>query len=175
MNQHALHQQTTPVIWSAVAEMPFGRIGIQTEMYEQSLVLSNVVYLGPKERLIAPQNQLAESAIQQINQYCQDPNFVFNLPTMFQGSLHQQRVWRAIEKIPCGQVMTYGELAKEIKSAPRAVGGACAANPYPLIVPCHRIVAANGIGGFARQNERGYHRNIKQWLLKHEGALSHES
>jgi methylated-DNA-[protein]-cysteine S-methyltransferase len=175
MNQREPSPKTLLVSWAAVAEMPFGRIGIQTAMYEQSLVLSNVVYLGPKEPLIAPQNQLAESAIQQINQYCQDPNYVFNIPIIHKGTSHQQRVWQAIEKIPRGQVMTYGELAKKIKSAPRAVGGACAANPYPLIVPCHRIVAANGIGGFARQNERGYHRNIKQWLLAHEGALSHES
>ena len=91
------------------------------------------------------------------------------------GSLHQRKVWDAIAQIPRGETLTYGDIAKKIKSAPRAIGGACGANPYPLIVPCHRVVSAQGIGGFARQNEQGYHRNIKKWLLQHEGVQISDS
>ncbi|MEY4265301.1 MAG: hypothetical protein RL373_1869, partial [Pseudomonadota bacterium] len=56
-------------------------------------------------------------------------------------------------------------------SAPRAVGGACGANPYPLIVPCHRVVGVNSIGGFAGEDREGYHRQIKTWLLHHEKVI----
>ena len=69
-----------------------------------------------------------------------------------------------------GKTKTYGELAKEIKSGARAVGTACGANPYPLIAPCHRVVSAQGIGGFMKENSPGLYRQIKLWLLKHEEA-----
>ena len=66
---------------------------------------------------------------------------------------------------------TYGEIARAIKSGPRAVGTACGANPFPLITPCHRVVSAQGIGGFMKENTPGLYRQIKTWLLKHEGVL----
>ena len=66
--------------------------------------------------------------------------------------------------------MSYGEVAAAIHSGPRAVGNACGANPYPIVVPCHRVVAANqGLGGFARQRG-GFLLDIKRWLLQHENA-----
>jgi methylated-DNA-[protein]-cysteine S-methyltransferase len=76
-----------------------------------------------------------------------------------------------IRQIPLGDVLTYGSVAKKIQSAPRAVGGACGANPYPLIVPCHRVVGVNSIGGFAGEDREGYHRQIKIWLLHHEKVI----
>ena len=138
-------------------------------------MLSEIVYLDNNTSLIKPQNQLAENVLHQIQQYLSDSNFVFQLPMIPKGSLHQRKVWDAIAQIPRGQTLTYGDIAKKIKSAPRAIGGACGANPYPLIVPCHRVVSAQGIGGFARQNEQGYHRNIKKWLLQHEGVQINDS
>ena len=151
-------------------EVTFGKIGIRTEIYEQSLMLSEVAYIDAHIPILKPTNHLAQSVLEQIQQYCLDPNFNFDIPMIPKGTFHQQRVWQEIAKIPRGQVLTYGEISKKIKSAPRAIGGACGANPYPLIVPCHRVISANGIGGFARQNEQGYHRNIKTWLLQHEGV-----
>jgi methylated-DNA-[protein]-cysteine S-methyltransferase len=74
-----------------------------------------------------------------------------------------------MQTIPVGSVLTYGDVAKEIKSAPRAVGGACGKNPLPVIIPCHRIIAANnGLGGFNSGNIF-FGLNIKKWLLEHEG------
>lgn len=73
----------------------------------------------------------------------------YQLPT---GTPFQRKVWRAMAKIPHGQTMTYGELAVAIghPGAARAVGGACGANPLPLWLPCHRVVAANNrLGGFS--------------------------
>jgi methylated-DNA-[protein]-cysteine S-methyltransferase len=81
-------------------------------------------------------------------------------------------VWKRIREIPVGKASTYGEIASAIKSGARAVGTACGANPFPLITPCHRVVSAQGIGGFMKENSPGLYRQIKIWLLKHEGVLS---
>ena len=83
------------------------------------------------------------------------------------GTVFQQRVWKALLAIPPGETRTYGELARELGSSPRAVGGACRRNPIPLLIPCHRVVAANGDGGFAGHT-RGRWMDIKRWLLAHE-------
>jgi methylated-DNA-[protein]-cysteine S-methyltransferase len=76
-------------------------------------------------------------------------------------------VWRAIGAIRPGVTRTYGQIAVELGSAPRAVGQACGDNPLPLLIPCHRVVAADGPGGFAH-SAAGFHQTVKQWLLAHE-------
>lgn len=81
----------------------------------------------------------------------------------------QRRVWRAICAIPPGEVRTYGELARWIGSGARAVGNATAANPWPLLVPCHRVVARGGLGGYLGHSQ-GPGLPIKAWLLRHEGV-----
>ena len=75
---------------------------------------------------------------------------------------------REIAAIPRGEVRTYGDLAKRLGSSARAVGQACGDNPVPIVVPCHRVVGANGIGGFAHAAD-GYLVATKRWLLAHEG------
>ncbi|RDS98677.1 methylated-DNA--[protein]-cysteine S-methyltransferase, partial [Burkholderia contaminans] len=82
----------------------------------------------------------------------------------------QHRVWDVISDIPPGTVLTYGQVAKRIGSAPRAVGQACGANYFPLVIPCHRVVAAGGLGGFANHDDNGYYQKVKRWLLAHEGV-----
>lgn len=92
---------------------------------------------------------LAEAA-QQIAAYFDGTLTDFDLPLAPPGSDYQKRVWRAMNEIPYGETWTYGELAKRADTVPRAVGGACGANPIPVILPCHRVVAANGrAGGFS--------------------------
>ena len=74
----------------------------------------------------------------------------FDLPLAPDGSAYRKRVWRAMDLIPYGETWTYGELAQAAETVPRAVGGACGANPIPVILPCHRVVAANGgAGGYS--------------------------
>jgi methylated-DNA-[protein]-cysteine S-methyltransferase len=107
-------------------------------------------------------------ACKQVLQYLQQPAAKFDLPLTQQGTAFQQGVWQAIASIPLGQVRTYGELAREIGSGPRAVANACGANNLPLLVPCHRVVAQHGLGGFMQGKENGL--LIKQWLLKYEGV-----
>ena len=79
------------------------------------------------------------------------------------GSAFQQKVWRELRLIPYGQTVTYGELAKRLNSSARAVGSAVGRNPISVVVPCHRVVGANGaLTGYAG----GIHKKI--WLLEHE-------
>jgi len=121
----------------------------------------------------APKTLLAKEAVRQLRAYLKDPAFVFGLPLAPAGTPFQRRVWERIALIPSGQTRSYGELARDIANAPRAVGGACGANPYPLLVPCHRVIAANGaLGGFARERG-GLLLTIKRWLLDHEVPTSH--
>ena len=134
-------------------------------------MLSRIDYLPANTTLIAPRNQLAKEVERQCKAYFKDPEWQFDLPTKPTGTEHQRKVWTSIQDIPAGKTKTYGELAKQIKSGARAVGTACGANPYPLIAPCHRVVSAQGIGGFMKENSPGLYRQIKLWLLKHEGAL----
>jgi len=113
-------------------------------------------------------NPLVQSACMQIVQYLQEPAAAFSLPMDQHGTAFQQRVWQAISSIPLGQTRTYGELANEIGSGPRAVANACGANSLPLLVPCHRVVGKNGLGGFMQGKHNSL--RIKQWLLTHEGV-----
>lgn len=154
-----------------VIAAPFGRLGILTELVEGSLMLSKIDYLPADKALIPPKNALAKEVARQCKEYFKDPAWQIDLPIKPAGTEYQKKVWSSIQDIPSGKTKTYGEVAKLIKSGPRAVGTACGANPYPLIAPCHRVVSAQGIGGFMKENSPGLYRQIKLWLLKHEGAL----
>ena len=129
--------------------------------------ISEIVYLEPSPEL-RPTSLLAKEAVRQLRAYLKEPGFVFSLPLAPAGTVFQRRVWAGISGIRAGKTCTYGELAQAIGSGPRAVGKACGANPYPLVVPCHRVVASGGgLGGFARQRG-GFLLEVKRWLLAHE-------
>jgi methylated-DNA-[protein]-cysteine S-methyltransferase len=164
------HSLLSSVSYCVIAA-PFGRLGIQTELVDASLMLSKIDYLAPDVSLLSPQNQLAKEVARQCKTYFRNPQFQFDLPLKPTGTIHQQKVWNQIREIPAGMSRTYGEIAKDIQSGSRAVGTACGANPYPLITPCHRVVSAQGIGGFMKENSPGLYRQIKVWLLQHEGVL----
>ena len=78
-------------------------------------------------------------------------------------------MWRELKNIPSGKVVSYGELAKRLGTSARAVGNACRKNPVPVVIPCHRVVSATGIGGYAGDTS-GDLLKIKSWLLQHEAA-----
>ena len=83
------------------------------------------------------------------------------------GTAFQRRVWQALTDVPPGRPVTYGALAARLGTSARAVGNACAANPVPLFIPCHRVVPVRGVGGYAGHRE-GRYPAIKRWLLVHE-------
>lgn len=91
-------------------------------------------------------------------------------PCRPEGTAFQHRVWEQLRRIPIGQAVTYGELARTLDSSARAVAGACRANPIPILIPCHRVVAATGLGGYMGETG-GEALAIKQWLLQHEGYV----
>jgi len=144
---------------------PFAVLGIRTA----GELLTGIEYLPRGVATLAPITKLAAKTCRQIERYLDDPEFRFDLPFEFRGTAFQSRVWRAICAIPSGKTLTYLDVARQLKSAPRPVGGACGANRIPLVIPCHRVVASHGIGGFMNARA-GEPLEIKKWLLRHEGA-----
>lgn len=162
-----MNAQPNTDLFSAIVEAPFGAIGIRTEPG----VVKELVYLPRQFNEKPPADKLAELAAQQVERYFREPDFQFNLPLAPVGTAFQRKVWGVIAAIPRGEVLTYGDVAKRICSAPRAVGQACGANWFPLVIPCHRVTASGGLGGFSNHDdETGFHLGVKRWLLAHEGV-----
>ena len=124
-------------------------------------------FLGPTEQ--QSEHSLLLNAAWQLSRYFQDASSPFTLPLKQTGTVYQQRVWSAMREIPAGQTVTYAGLAREIGSGPRAIAGACKANRFPILIPCHRVVGARGLGGYCGEIG-GPMLEIKRWLLRHEGA-----
>jgi methylated-DNA-[protein]-cysteine S-methyltransferase len=144
---------------------PFAVLGIESD----GRAVTRVTYLPLSERAQAPADKLCERAAREVERYLDDPEFRFTVPLSPGGTVFQQRVWNALSEIPVGQSRTYGEVARMVRSAPRAIGQACGANRIALIIPCHRVVGAMGsMGGFMNADE-GDPIAIKRWLLTHEG------
>lgn len=115
----------------------------------------------------APETPLLSEAIQQLTAYFDRRLTKFDLPLDF-GSGFAEQVRRAMAAIPYGETWQYGDLAKEIGAPAQAIGQACGANPIPVLIPCHRILAAKGLGGFSAKGGV----ESKVFLLKLEGAAS---
>lgn len=148
-------------------DTPFALVGVRTE----GGALAEIVYLPRSAGALAPANPLAERVCAQIEKYIADPGYRFKLPLKQVGTAFQRRVWDMIAAIPRGESRSYGELARMLRSGARAVGQACGTNYFPLVIPCHRVVAAEGLGGFAH-NSGGYLIEVKRRLLLHE-KLAH--
>ena len=113
-------------------------------------------------------NKLKKEVVSALDDYFESGLFEDEISLCPDGTRFQKRVWQALKRIPSGTVKTYGDVARELKTSSRAVGQACRRNNIPLFIPCHRVVAARGIGGFMG----GYrHVERKRWLLQHEGIL----
>ena len=150
--------------YQAVVAAPGFCLGVRCDEDE----IHRIDFLPPTAE-VAPRNALAAEAARQIGAYLADAEFAFSLPLRPSGTPFQRRVWQQIAAIPTHQTRTYGEVARALHNAPRAVGQACGANPYPVVVPCHRVLASGGgLGGFARQRG-GFLLDVKRWLLAHEG------
>jgi methylated-DNA-[protein]-cysteine S-methyltransferase len=154
--------------FSAVVAFPAFKVAVATRDGR----VTHLCYLPPGAPTLAPQDALAERAALQLERYRGDPDTVFDLPLAIEGTALQKAVWEAMCAIPRGRTRTYGELAAELGAEARAVGQACGDNRLPVVIPCHRVVAADGIGGFGHSSG-GYLIEAKRWLLQHE-APSHE-
>lgn len=111
---------------------------------------------------------LLDAAFAQLSEYFDGARQHFDLPLDPPGSELQRDVCASMLAIPFGHTRTYGEIARDLGVPPQAVGQACGGNPIPILIPCHRVLGANGLGGFSARGGV----ETKVWLLKHEGAAS---
>lgn len=162
--------------YQALINAPFGVVALAMQGGQ---LLINLLHEAPSNEQLQNYhpteiaNPIVKQACEQIQRYLKQPAMQFSAPLhQQQGTAFQQRVWQAIADIPVGQVATYGQVAKKIGSGPRAVANACGANNIPLVIPCHRVVAQNGIGGYMQGKQNGL--LIKRWLLAHEGVSEYQ-
>ena|SRR3989344_2075652 len=167
--------------YDAVIATPVGRVGVMV----RDGALVDVAFLGKSAALHAPRTDMARRACRQIRSYFSNSRHSFHIPLKLSGTAFQQRVWRALRRIPAGRTLSYGKLARRLDTSARAVGNACRANPVPIVVPCHRVVASGygdvqgstsvagsrklraTIGGFMGKRS-GSPLSLKYWLLEHE-------
>jgi methylated-DNA-[protein]-cysteine S-methyltransferase len=150
--------------YSLVMNSPLGRLGVQIENEK----IQRLVYLAGSVPLRTPASDFERKVERELENYFDNPDTGFSVPLALTGTPFQQRVWQALTRIPFAETLSYGELAASLGSGARAVGNACRHNPVPIIVPCHRVVAAHGIGGYAGSTS-GPVLDRKRWLLVHEG------
>lgn len=152
--------------FAACLAMPFGKLGVRVE----AGALTHLEFMPAKTAAYSSDEPLLPILQEQLQAYFADPAYRFDIPLRLHGTAFRQRVWRALMQIPAGETRTYGDIARQLKSSPRAVGQALGDNPVPIIVPCHRVVSSSGLGGFDH-HDSGAALDIKRWLLKHERAI----
>lgn len=157
--------------YQAVLALPLGghsrKLGVCTE----NGALTALDFLPGRSANLAPRDALTRRVVRQLQSYFTRPRKRFSPALLMalapRGTAFQQRVWRALLQSTAGQTLTYGALAERLNTSPRAVGNACRANPIPIIIPCHRVVSASGLGGYSGKT-RGAPLALKYSLLEHE-------
>jgi methylated-DNA-[protein]-cysteine S-methyltransferase len=152
--------------YQASIKTPFAHLGIRLEDNR----LAAIDFIRRQQELV-PTGQAGNDICMRIRHYLDNPlhNGCIDIPCSYAGTPFQVKVWKALREIPPGRVVTYGELAGMLGTSARAVGNACRRNPIPVVIPCHRVVAASGIGGYAGATD-GSLLAVKNWLLQHEGV-----
>jgi methylated-DNA-[protein]-cysteine S-methyltransferase len=149
---------------SAVLALPVGCVAV----YSDADAIEYLEFQPPGSALMTPVSAPARQFSEQLSAYLAAAGNAFALPLADDvGSAHQRRVWQRLRTIPVGERISYSHLASDVGSGARAVANACRANWFPLVVPCHRVVAKSGLGGFSGQRD-GWQLELKQWLLRHE-------
>ncbi len=149
--------------YQAILAAPFGALGIAIGQDR----LACIDFLPAGTATMLAHNRTAAAVCSALADYLRDPAAPLDLALAPAGTPFQQRVWQVLRAILPGHVLTYGELAQKVGSSPRAVAQACGANPVPLVIPCHRVVARHDLGGFM-QGRTPDALAIKRWLLAHE-------
>ncbi|MCK4833289.1 MAG: MGMT family protein [Gammaproteobacteria bacterium] len=152
--------------YDVVFDSSLATIGLQFD--GSKLVRVKYLTKTPEKR---PLSKAAESVKNKIQKYLDSQSVTkqIKVDVRLDVTPFQERVLKQLQKIPYGETRTYGEIAKILKTSPRAVGNACRRNPLPIIIPCHRVTAANGIGGYDGARS-GRLLNIKHKLLEREGV-----
>ncbi len=151
--------------YQAIIAAPFSRIGIA--MTGEAVRMLD--YLPADTPELPPTDAATAAVVAQLAAYFRDAKTPLTVALILTGTPFQQRVWMALKAIPPGTVLSYGELAQQLGTAARAIGNACRSNPVPILIPCHRVVGRQGLGGYAGA-VTGDPLAIKRWLLRHEGV-----
>lgn len=166
-------QKQLPPNLHGVVKTPIGNIGIITTQDETCVAA--LCFVAAKIPAKAPSNSLAKKVATELQSYFRNATSKFSVPVKLNGTPLQQKIWRELKKIKIGSTVTYGQLAERLQTSPRVIGNACRANPIPVIIPCHRVVGVNGLGGYGGACTKN--KNIptnkqllqnKLWLLEHE-------
>ena len=152
-----------------VIDAPLGPIGVHWTGETLTEVDLDPAAAADPAAPAVPTAELPSAVSRQLADYLADGTATFDLPLDLGGTPFQQRVWAAISAIPAGETRTYRDLARQLRTAPRAVGQACRANPCPIVVPCPRVIAVDGLGGFVGDRS-GRKLAVKRWVLRHEGV-----
>jgi methylated-DNA-[protein]-cysteine S-methyltransferase len=153
--------------YTSIIVTPIGKIGITTK-HDQLIQLSWITDNTP---IAPPEDAINIHIERELNHYFNNPQYIFQVEYELTGTPFQKKVWEALCTIPSGTTHSYGELAKQLQSSPRAIGQACRVNPIPIVVPCHRIVAKQHLGGYAGERD-GSMMTVKTALLRHEGCIN---
>lgn len=156
---------TDPSRYSAVVSTPIGPLGVVVA----DSTLCEIDFLPDWTPAVAPRCRVAAQVADQLLAYFANPAFKFSLPLAPAGTPFQRQLWLALADIPAGETRTYGQLAKQLDTSARAVGGGCRANPIPIVIPCHRVVGQEGLGGYMG-DQLDLVLSLKRALLLSEGA-----
>jgi methylated-DNA-[protein]-cysteine S-methyltransferase len=147
-------------VGALAVETPFGRLRLTS----RDGALVSLDWTADGAAPADDPDAVLERAAAELAAYARDPQRPFTVPLAPPGTDYQRRVWEALRAIPAGETRTYGEVARAAGGVARAVGGACGANPIPILIPCHRVVAGAGLGGFSAAGGAA----LKRRLLAHE-------
>lgn len=152
--------------YDAIITSPLGAIGIL--LTDDKITRINLLAEDLPVKL--PRSDAGKKAVEEIKSYFSNATQRFSFPYEIAGTPFQKSVWKLISEIPPGETRSYGELAKQLQTGPRAIGQACRTNKLHLVIPCHRVVASKHMGGYAGV-QTGKWLEIKKWLLEFEGAI----
>src|SRR6185503_14037325 len=152
-------QPDREAMYDVIVEFPKMKVAVKTR--DERVV--EICYLPPSVKSVAPRTALAKRVAEQLERYRENADTKFDLPLVVEGTPLQRAVWEAMCAIPRGKTRTYGELARELGAGARDIGQACGDNRLPIVIPCHRVVAADGLGGFGHATG-GYLLEVKRWL-----------
>jgi len=161
-------------IKSFIVDSPIGQLSVfytENKVLEIRFALDKVKHDSwETEPANGKPDKFATKVKTQLLDYFDNPEQPFSVDIQVKGTDFQNAVWQVIASIKAGETLTYSDVARKLGSSPRAVGNACRANPTPIIVPCHRVVAKSGLGGFAGKTT-GFNIDMKSWLLEHEQVV----
>lgn len=153
--------------YTTIIDSPVGYLELRID----GEILIGLKFLGRNKPSTGEPSDYNQTSTKTVNSalttYFTDPHTVDQPEMVLQGTNFQKKIWKLLSQIKSGDTRTYGDIARELKTSPRAVGNACRRNPVPIFIPCHRVVSATGRGGFMGHTT-GEPLAIKEWLLAHE-------